>query len=81
MNGLVDVMDDRGAHRTSPRKSSHPFIHQSILFVCGWRRGLKQKPTTVASRGFLLKGFVQQAPTASLITTTGMTTRELIFNM
>src|SRR5271170_3909725 len=51
-----------------------------VSFGCGWRRGLKQKPTTVASRGFLLNWFVQQAPTAPLTTTTRMTTCELFFN-
>jgi hypothetical protein len=48
----------------------------------GWRRGLKQKPTTVASRGFLSKFSFQQAPTASPITTTTrMTTCVTFFNI
>jgi len=48
----------------------------------GWRRGLKQKPTTVASRGFLLNWFVQQAPTASSATTTArMTACNAYFNI
>jgi hypothetical protein len=53
-----------------------------LSVVAGWRRGLKQKPTTVASRGFLSKFRFQQAPTASLTTTTAkMTTCELFFNI
>src|SRR5277367_386614 len=53
-----------------------------VSFGCGWRRGLKQKPTTVASRGFLSNFRFQQAPTASLTTaTTRMTTCELFFNI
>jgi hypothetical protein len=61
--------------------SIHPII-RFVFFGCGWRRGLKQEPTTVASRGFLSNFRFQQEPTASLTTTTTrMTTCELIFNI
>jgi hypothetical protein len=50
-----------------------------VSFGCGWRRGLKQKPTTVASRGFLLNFHFQQEPTASPTTTTVTMTTCCVF--
>jgi hypothetical protein len=58
--------------------SKNPTIPFCVSVVAG-TRGLNQKPTTVASRGFLLNRYVQQAPTAASATTTTRLTACLMF--
>jgi hypothetical protein len=58
-------------------------LHLDRFFGCGRWCGLNKKPTTIIGRGFLLKfGYIQQAPTASLTTTTtSVTTCRTFFNI
>src|ERR1035437_4307828 len=50
-----------------------------VLLVCGGAAKGNKKPTAVASRGFLLNFYVQQAPAASLTTTTTRVTAWVTF--